>query len=191
MRFSITFDYLCPFARNANEGVVQGLRDGREWDVGFQAFSLSQVHLSDGDTPVWERDDLPSGVLALAWGLAIRDEFPESFIDAHGALFAARHEQGTDINDEAVLRGIADSVGLDSDAVAAVVGSGRPLEALAADHTAGVERHSVFGVPTFIAGDEAVFVRLMTRWDVDAVDRVLDQLSWTALNEFKRTRVPR
>ena len=191
MQFAITFDYLCPFARNANEGVVVGLREGRAWDVGFQAFSLSQVHLSEGDTPVWERDDLPSGVLALAWGLAIRDEFPGSFIDAHGALFAARHEQGLDINDEDVIRKVVESVGLDADDVAAVVDTGRPLEALAADHTAGVEQHAVFGVPTFIAGDEAVFVRLMTRWDVEAVDRVLDQLSWTALNEFKRTRIPR
>jgi hypothetical protein len=191
MQYAITFDYLCPFARNANEGVVVGLREGRDWDVTFQAFSLSQVHLSEGDTPVWERDELPSGVLALAWGLAIRDEFPEAFLDAHGALFAARHEEGLDINDEAVIRKTIASVGLDPEAVAAVVASGRPLEALAADHTSGVERHAVFGVPTFIAGDEAVFVRLMTRWDAGAVDRVLDQLSWSALNEFKRTRIPR
>ncbi|MDX1689415.1 MAG: DsbA family protein [Acidimicrobiia bacterium] len=191
MQFAITWDYLCPFARNANEAVVVGLKDGRDWDVTFQAFSLSQVHTEKDETPVWDREELPSGVLALAWGVAVRDEFPESFLDAHTALFAARHEDGLDLNDEVVLRDAVASVGLDPDRVAAVVASGVPLKTIAREHTDGVERHAVFGVPTFIADDEAVFVRLMGRWDVDAVQRVLDQLPWTALNEFKRTRIPR
>jgi protein-disulfide isomerase-like protein with CxxC motif len=191
MQYAITFDYLCPFARNANEGVTAGLREGRDWDVTFQAFSLSQVHLSEGETPVWEDDEPASGVLALAWGIAVRDAFPERFLDVHDALFAARHDHGLDINDESVLRDVAGSAGLDPDEVADAVASGRPLKALGAEHTAGVDDHAVFGVPTFIVGDEAVFVRLMTRGDVAAIDRILEQMSWTDLNEFKRTRVPR
>ena len=66
------------------------------------------------------------------------------------------------------------------------------------EHEAAVTRHSVFGVPTFIAGDEAVFVRLMTRPRGDnalaraTIDRVLDLLvGHTDLNEFKRTTIPR
>jgi predicted DsbA family dithiol-disulfide isomerase len=171
--------------------VVTGLREGRDWEVTFQAFSLSQVHLSEEDESVWEQEEPASGVLALAWALAIRDEFPDGFLDVHEGLFAARHDAGLDINDEAVVRRTVAAAGLDPDAVGEVVASGRPLKALETDHRAGVEDHAVFGVPTFISGDEAVFVRLMTRSDADAVDRVLDQLAWTALNEFKRTRVPR
>ena len=191
MQFAINWDYLCPFARNANEAVVVGLKEGRDWDVTFRAFSLSQVHLDEGETPVWEREELPSGVLAMAWGIAIRDSFPDSFFEAHTALFAARHEKGLNLNDETVLRDTVGSVGLDPDEVAAVMATAAPLEALGREHLRGVEDHAVFGVPTFIQGDEAVFVRLMTRWDAKAIDSVLEQLSWTALNEFKRTRVPR
>ena len=31
--FAVTFDYRCPFARNAHEAVVTGLREGRDWNV--------------------------------------------------------------------------------------------------------------------------------------------------------------
>jgi hypothetical protein len=54
-----------------------------------------------------------------------------------------------------------------------------------------VERWAVFGVPTFCEGDEAVFIRFMERGRGDDVQRALDLLEWTRLNEFKRTRVPR
>ena len=56
----------------------------------------------------------------------------------------------------------------------------------------------MFGVPTFIAGGQAVFVRVMDRPGGDAerarvtVERILDLLTgWPELNEFKRTSIPR
>jgi predicted DsbA family dithiol-disulfide isomerase len=189
---AVTFDYLCPFARNAHEAIVAALRDGADLDVRFVPFSLEQSHVEEGEAPVWETpvDQLRRGVRALAYGLAVRDEFPESFLDFHLAAFAARHDQGrkfeADVLDEAVA-----SVGLDVEAVRKVVDTGRPLEALAAEHTEAVDRWSVFGVPTFIADDEAVFIRFMERGRVDDLDRALDLLDWTRLNEFKRTKIAR
>lgn len=197
MRFSITFDYLCPFAAIANEIVIDALRDGADHEVGFQAFSLSQVHLEEGAPPVWEQPDGASGVLALQWGLAVRDSFPEHFNDAHIALFDARHKRGENLNDPEVVRAAVAGAGLDPDAVAAAVATGAPLKALELDHTGGVEQHRVFGVPTWIVGDRAVFTRLMSRAanGADAratVDRMLDLITgWTDLNEFKHTRIPR
>jgi hypothetical protein len=190
--FAVTFDYRCPFARNAHEAVVAGVRSGADWDVTYRPFSLDQAHVDDGDPAVW---DLPqtewgSGVLALTWGLAIRDGFPERFPDAHLSLFAARHDRGERLNDVDVLRNAVAAVGLDPDAVAAVVATGDPLRTLAAEHAEAVKRWEVFGVPTFIAGDDAVFVRLMERGRVDDVQRTLDLLGWQRLNEFKRTSVP-
>jgi hypothetical protein len=79
MQFAITFDYLCPFARNANEAVLNGLAAGRAWDARFHAFSLAQVHVEDGDPAVWEEPDGKSGLLALQWGVAARDHLPEVF----------------------------------------------------------------------------------------------------------------
>ena len=42
-----------------------------------------------------------------------------------------------------------------------------------------------------VEGDEAVFIRFMERGRVDDLERSLDLLDWTRLNEFKRTKLPR
>ena len=191
--FAVTFDYRCPFARNGHESVVAGLREGRDWDVTFTPFSLDQVHVEEGEPPVWERapEARGTGVNALLWGIAVRDHFADQFLDWHLAAFAARHEQGLKIAKDEVLRDIATSVGLDADAVAREVATGRPLETLALEHTEAVKRHAVFGVPTFIVGERAAFVRLMDRANPDEIDRILDLLEWEELNEFKHTSVPR
>ena len=60
-----------------------------------------------------------------------------------------------------------------------------------------VESHEVWGVPTFIVGDRAVFVRLLEGPEGDSslatstIERVLDLLGWANLNEFKHTNIPR
>ena len=194
-QFAVTWDYRCPFARNAHEALVKGLQDGREWEVRFWPFSLDQVHVEEGETPVWQRSlDEPhgmGGVRALLWGIAVRDAFPDRFFDFHIAAFRARHDEGKKIAEEAVLRGVAESVGLDPDAVAEEVASGRPLKALEAEHTESVDRYAVFGVPTVVEGDEAVFVRIMERGNVDDFAQALGLVGSARLNEFKRTRIPR
>ena len=190
---AVTFDYRCPFAYNGNAAVVAAHRAGSDVDFRFLAFSLDQVHVEEGATPEWDRDpaEQGSGMLALQYGIAVRDTFPDHFADAHLALFAARHDQGLKIADEAVLRDAVQSAGLDPDAVGEEVQSGRPLKTLAAEHTEAVERWAVFGVPTYIEDEEAVFVRFMERGRVDDLERMLDLLQWDRLNEFKRTRIPR
>ena len=59
-----------------------------------------------------------------------------------------------------------------------------------------MSRLDVFGVPTFIVGGDAVFVRLMARPEGDAdlarttIDRVLGLITdHPELNEFKHTRI--
>jgi DSBA-like thioredoxin domain-containing protein len=190
----VTFDYLCPFARNAFEAIAAGLEAGRDWKVRYLPFSLTQAHVPEGDTPAWERADgdrYTSGVLALQWGIAVRDRFPDRFGAFHIKMFAARHDDARDLKDEAVLRDVAASVGLDPDAVATVVATDESKRTLIAEHNEAVERWRVFGVPTFIEGEDAVFVRLMERGRVDDLDQVLSLFGATRLNEFKRTVIPR
>ncbi len=190
----MTFDYLCPFARNAFEAIAEGLDTGRDWQVRYIPFSLSQAHVPEGETPAWDRapgEKYTSGVLALQWGLAVRDHFPDRFPAFHLGAFAARHDHATNIKDPEILREVARSSSLDPDAVAAIVDSGEPCRVLAKEHTEAVDRWRVFGVPTFIEDDEAVFVRLMERGNVDDLDQVLALLQATRLNEFKRTSIPR
>jgi hypothetical protein len=173
--------------------VAAAVRGGADFDVRYVAFSLDQVHIPEGEPPVWERDpsEWGSGVLALCFGIAVRDHLPAAFPDAHLELFAARHEHGGKLTDPAVLRAAVARAGLDPDAVEHLAGLPGTLATLAREHTEMVDDYEVFGVPTFVEGDEAVFVRFMERGNVDDLLRALDLLQWSDLNEFKRTRIPR
>lgn len=195
--FGLTFDYRCPFARIVHDHVVTGLRAGADWDVRFLPFSLGQAHVEEGETPVWERPETDTGLLALQASIAIRDTQPEHFLDAHHALFEHRHASAGRINDRADLNPVLATTSVDIDAVWAEVDSGRPLATIEKEHTTFADSHAVWGVPTFIVGEAAVFVRLLERSNGDAavatatIDRLLDQIDWPILNEFKHTSIPR
>ncbi|MGH9099004.1 MAG: protein-disulfide isomerase, partial [Acidimicrobiales bacterium] len=119
--FSVTWDYLCPFARNAHEHLVTALDGGAPWDVTFTSFSLMQAHVEENGTPVWELEEKVRGLLALEAGVAVRDKFPDQFRAAHLALFAARHDHGREISDPAVVREALESVGVPAEAVFAEI----------------------------------------------------------------------
>jgi hypothetical protein len=196
--FTATWDYRCPFARNAHEHLITGLRDGADWDVRFVPFSLGQVHVAEGEPDVWLRPESDSGLLALQVAVVVRDRFPDRFLDVHEALFALRHDEGRHLEDEADVRRALTQRGVDADAVFAEVATGAALATVRDEHTAAADDHDVWGVPTFVQGDEAVFVRLMTRPRGDAelarrtIDRLVDLLGgFPELNEFKHTSLKR
>jgi hypothetical protein len=196
--FAVTWDYRCPFARNAHEHLLTGLEGGADWDVRFSAFSLDQVHVEEGHPAVWDEPDRYPGILANLAGIVVRDDDPGRFGAVHQALFSARHDQALDLRDRAILGKALDTAGFDGAAILAEVDTGRPLAVLQAEHTDVVQGLGVFGVPTFICGDRAVFVRLMDRPGGDSehaistIDRVLDLIDrWPQLNEFKSTTVSR
>jgi hypothetical protein len=197
-KFSVTWDYRCPFARNGHEHVLEGLEAGADWQVTFVPFFLNQAHVHEGGTPSWEDPAHQPDLLSLSAGVVVRDRFPDQFAAAHRALFAARHDAGGDLRDPAVVGAALSSAGLDADAVLAEVEAGWPAKVAREEHERAVEELAVFGVPTFVVGDRAVFVRLMNRPDGDGalarrtVDRVLELLTGhPELNEFKHTRVAR
>jgi hypothetical protein len=198
--FAVTWDYRCPFARNAHEHILTGLAAGADWDVRYLAFSLGQVHVEEGEPDVWDRWEEDSGLLALQAGVVVRDEFPERFPEVHRALFAVRHDEALHLNDREVVARTLSEHGVPADRVFERIDSGTALATVRAEHEEFAKSHSVWGVPTFVAGDQAVFVRLMDRApagadpavSVRAVDRVVDMLTgWPELNEFKHTSVPR
>lgn len=196
-QFAVTFDYRCPYARIAHDHVVAGLRDGAEWQVTFVPFSLGQTHVADGDPSVWEQPERDSGLLALQAAIAVRDTQGDRFVDAHHALFEHRHARGGSLRNRDALTSVLGSVGVDAEAVWREVGTGQPLATIEKEHEGIVASHGVWGVPTFVVGDAAVFVRLMEPADADGpgaratIERVLDQIGWPLLNEFKHTSIPR
>jgi hypothetical protein len=195
--FSITYDYLCPFARNANEHVIAALKAGAPWDVHFVPFSLHQAHIEGGDPDIWDNPSRSNDILAMETGLLIRERYPDHFLDAHISLFAARHDNGGDITDEKVIRDALAGLDVDTDELIQAVRDGAGHEILKREHGDAVDNYAVFGVPTFIVGDVAAFTRVMTRpgqdtqVSIDTVERVLNLLTnHPELNEIKQTKVP-
>ena len=195
--FGITYDYLCPFARNANEHVVTALRAGAAWDVTFAPFSLAQAHLEDGQEPLWGREDVlqRSGILALAVAEVVRTERPERFLDLHLALFALRHDQGGDLRDPDRVAAVLDDLQLD--ARRCLDGAADAVATLAASHRHLTEERQVWGVPTFRGAERAVFVRFLDRPAGDAelarrrIERVVELVEdEPMLHEFKQVDLP-
>jgi len=197
-QFAVTWDYRCPFARNFWEHVLDGLAAGADWDVTYAPFSLDQAHVAEGEDDVWHRAEPAPGLVAMEAGIAVRDRFPAQLTVAHRALFQARHDRGLDLRDPEIVGRVLDEAGLDAATVMSEVAGGTPRETFHKEHDRVVADHAVFGVPTVIVGDRAVFVRVMDRPGGDAdvavrtVARALDLIdSWPELNEFKHTSIPR
>ncbi|HVV13427.1 DsbA family oxidoreductase [Amycolatopsis sp.] len=198
--FAVTWDYRCPFARNAHEHVLTALAAGADWEVRFLPFSLGQAHVAEGEPSVWEKPGDDKGILALQAGVVVRDAFPARFPAVHRALFSARHDEGLHLEDRTVLEGVLSKHSVPAGEVFERIDSGEALAKVREEHERYVASHQVWGVPTFIAGDQAVFVRLMNRagegadpaTSVRAIERVVELLTgWPELNEFKHTSVPR
>jgi len=196
--FAVTYDYRCPFARNAHEHIVAAIRAGAPWDVDFLPFSLTQTHIEEGATPVWEDDSRASDLIAIEASLVVREREPERFMDLHLALFAARHDEGLDLREEKVVRDMLESSGVHAEEVFDAIAQGWPRAAFRKAHEAAVTEHHVFGVPTFVVGADAVFARVMTRPSGDGessrstIERVLELLvEHPELNEIKHTTIER
>jgi len=200
LSFAVTWDYRCPFARNVHEHLLNAQAGGADWDLRYTPFSLGQAHVAEGETDVWDEPEKDTGIVALQAGVVVRDRFPDRFPQVHRALFAARHDEGLKLQDPDVVRNVLVTNGVDVDEVFAAIDDGTALKQVQAEHEAIVGSHNVWGVPTFMSGDEAVFVRIMDRapegtdqkLSRDTIERLVGLLdSWPNLNEFKHTSIRR
>jgi hypothetical protein len=202
-RFAVTFDYRCPFARNAHEHLLAGLAGGADWDLAFTPLSLQQMHVEDGGTSVWEDPTIDTGIWALQAGVLVRDLHPDRFVDVHRALFAIRHDRGLHLDGPTVTATLAEVLGPEAaEEIATRIENGEAIDTIRKEHEAVTSGPGAWGVPTFVLDDDrAVFVRVMDRNAGETADerahgqatieRILDLLEWADLNEFKATRIPR
>jgi hypothetical protein len=64
------------------------------------------------------------------------------------------------------------------------------------EHEKYVRSHQVWGTPTFVVGEKAVFVRLLDHAHGNqsvgkaTIERILDDIDWPILNELKHTSIP-
>ncbi len=117
-----------------------------------------------------------------------------------GRCSLPRHDKALQLDDRTVIEEVLREHGVPVEEVFAHVDSGEALATIRDEHERYAASHDVWGVPTFIAGDQAVFVRLMDRSPIGAdgaasrttIERIVDLVGgWTELNEFKHTSIPR
>jgi predicted DsbA family dithiol-disulfide isomerase len=195
--FDVFFDYACPYVYRASV-LLDAVRrpGGRNLDVRWRYFSLTQVNTKDDGWTVWEAppSELVRGRLAFAGSEAARRQ--DRFEVFHRALLEARHVDRREIDDREVIDGVAEKAGLDLERFAADLADPTILETLAADHREAVTRFGVFGTPTFVFDDGAsAYVRLSepvgAEGAVDVFDRLLSvAASEPRILEIKRPRKP-
>jgi protein-disulfide isomerase-like protein with CxxC motif len=198
--FRLLYDYRCPFACNVHLHVLAALRHGLDLDVSFEPFTLSQGHVGEGQPDVWDDPAQSGALLALETSVAVRDQFPESFLELHELLFRARHERGNSLSTRAQVDEVLTEAGLDPGAVFAVVDSEVPRRKIAESWRHYHDDLEVFGVPTFVIGAvDATFVRLMEGPDPADPARsamVIEHLvgliaNHGEINELKHTKISR
>lgn len=193
--FQVSFDYRCPFAKNIHLHLIAALREGADFDVTFAPWTLSQGHRAKGDPDVWDDPNRNADLLALAYGVSIRDRQPDAFLDAHEALFRARHEKGIRLATHDEIASALAETSVDLDAARSDVESRRPYDVIASTYRE-YQRYEAFGVPTFVVNGDATFVRYMkspsdtTRASAEIISSLVTLMAEQAdLNEFKHTKV--
>ncbi|MDH2904279.1 MAG: DsbA family protein [Actinomycetota bacterium] len=193
--FGLSYDYRCPFAKNIHLHVLSALAGGTDFDVEFIPWTMSQGHRAPGAIDVWDDPAHDSALLALAVSVSVRDQQPEFFLASHEALFRARHERAIRLVDLSEIEGVLRPVGVDMERVRADLATRRPHRVIGENYRA-MEAYEAFGVPTFVVGTDATFVRYMKPPSGDAVAsaQIIESLvtlmaHQPELNEFKHTRV--
>jgi hypothetical protein len=194
--FRLSYDYRCPFAKNIHLHALAALRAGADLSIDFVPWTMSQGYKEPGAPDVWDDPSRDAELLALAVSVSIRDEQPEHFLAAHEALFRARHERAIRLVSMEEITPLLAPLGVNIGAVERDLASRRPHVVLG-EVFREFERVEAFGVPTFVLGDDATFVRYMnppTGNDAESATLIQSLLSLmtekSALNEFKHTRVP-
>lgn len=194
--FDLSFDYRCPFAKNIHLHAITALRAGADLDVTFVPWPLSQGYRADDAPDVWNDVTKDAELLSLCCATSIRDFQPELFLDAHEALFRARHERAIRLVTFEEIVDVLAPLGVDLDLVGNDVQSRRPHQVIGEAYQE-FARYEAFGVPTFVVDGDATFVRYMTPPTDDAtasvtlIESLVTLMGRSDLNEFKHTRLPR
>jgi predicted DsbA family dithiol-disulfide isomerase len=196
IKFDVYFDYQCPFVFRFAGLLDSVRRSGREVDVGWRYFSLTQVNSKNDGWTVWDApaSEKVRGRLAFQAAEAARRQ--GRFAAFHRPLLLARHRDRLDVDEPSVVEEVAEAAGLDMGRFREDVAHPSILQGLARDHTGGVTLHGVFGTPTLVFADGAsAYVRLADPVDGDAATRVFDRLVTVAaaepgILEIKRPRRP-
>jgi len=197
IRFDVFFDYQCPYVYRASLLIDEVRRAGRELDVRWRYFSLTQVNSKDDGWTVWNAPGTEpvKGRLAFAAAEAARRQ--HRFDVLHLALLSARHRDRLELDEPEVVESAAALAGLDMQRLKTDLADPSILDALAADHRHAVTELGIFGTPTFVfEGGASAYVRLTaSAEEADGSVQVFERLLAVAAEEprileIKRPRKP-
>ena len=192
-KFELFYDYRCPFVYRASL-LLQNVQDSgeRTLDVRWRYFSLAQVNSKDDGWTVWDAPESEHVKGRLAFSAAEAARRQDRFEDFHLPLLQARHRDGLDIDDIAVVERVAVEAGLDLDRFRKDVADPESVYAIARDHQPAVKEHGIFGTPTFLfPSGAAAYVRLSEAPEgADAV-RIFDKIVSVAGDEPRILEIKR
>ena len=144
-------------------------------DISWKNFQLQQANSKEGSKwKVWnlpDRSETRSMVAAVAGEADLR-QGRDSHARFHLALLTARHGPGARaaLNDQEIVAGIAAKAGLDEARFREDMKDVALVRNIEVDHTEAVERHGVFGTPTFVFDNgHSVYLKSFIPPDEEAV----------------------
>ena len=196
IKFDVFFDYQCPFVYRA-ANLIEGVRRaGRDVEVRWRYFSLTQVNSNNDGWTVWNAPATERVRGRLAFQAAEAARRQGRFDALHMPLLLARHRDKLDLDEEAVVDAVAESAGLEMPRFREDVSDPGILDGLERDHSDAVGLYGVFGTPTFLFEDGAsAYVRLSEPVNGEGATAVFDRLLAVAaaeprILEIKRPRRP-
>jgi predicted DsbA family dithiol-disulfide isomerase len=192
--FDVFFDYTCPYVYRVARLLDAVRRSGeRDFHSGWRYFSLTQVNSNHQGWTVWDAPatEVVRGRTAFRAAEAARRQ--GRFDDLHMPLLDARHRDGLDVDDQAVVEQVAARSGLDMKRFRNDLADPSLLDALARDHQDAVSEYGVFGTPTFVfANGSAAYVKLADgAGSLDVYDRLVSvAAAEPRILEIKRPRRP-
>ena len=183
IELDLFYDYNCPFVYRAAKMLeAVGASGERDVRVNWRFFSLSQVnHRADppDEWAVWRAAESEPVKGRLAFKAAEAARRQGRFDAFHTALLDARHRDRLDIENLAVVEGVAASAGLDGARFRGDVHDPTILERLARDHTEARDVLGVFGTPTLVFQHGSAYLRLARVVQGADALRVFDSVSGT------------
>lgn len=193
--FELSYDYRCPFAKNIHLHVLSALEAGADFDVDFVPWTMSQGYKAEDAPDVWDDPEHDPDLLALAVSVSVSDQQPDQFLAAHEALFRARHEQAVRLVTFEEIERVLAPVGVDVAMVKRDLATRRPHQVIG-EKFKKYESVEAFGVPTFVVGNDATFVRYMSpptddpKASIALIESLVTLMTrQPELNEFKHTRL--
>ena len=164
VQFEIFYDYGCPYVYAVDEWLRQAAEQrGEPIPVRWRYFPLEQVNAVDKpDWNLWEAEwPRPKAQVAFHGAIAARRQGEDAFLRFHRALLRAKHLEGREHGRPAVVREVAEAVGLDLARFDRDVADRSLLAVIGEDYAEARERYGVFGTPTFaFPNGEAVYLKL-------------------------------